>query len=187
MRLPHLSTGAWIFASVIAAGILTPTAVYAAASSTVAVGNTGNGVTAFVTSDHQLLTTPISPKDVIHRFVGATGGVHCTPVYTPPAGKAVVVTSISYDLGSGTAGTEEWAELTDSGCGAIYDIGDTTQGYDTQQHVFAAGVPMQSVGVYVGSNATAYATIDGYLVPASQLPAAAQPLATRAGKAARQK
>src|SRR6059058_4707459 len=103
MRRPRMSTGAWIFASVIAAAVIAPTAVYAAATSTVAIGNTANSNTATVTTQHQLLSTIVGPKQVVH-FEGGTGTSGCFPVYTPPAGKAIVVTSVAYDLGSAVTG-----------------------------------------------------------------------------------
>jgi hypothetical protein len=171
VRRPHLSTGAWIFAGIVTAAIIAPIGVYAAATSTTAIGNISNATTATVTSQHQLLTSQIAPNNVVHVFVGF-GGDFCTSVYTPPAGKAIVVTEVNWDIGSGTAGTEAYAELATSDCAQYYDIADTTQGFDDPRFTYTTGLPLPSVGVRNGT--TAYGgvvEITGYLVPASHLPA----------------
>jgi hypothetical protein len=171
MRRPHLSTGAWIFAGIVTAAVIAPVGVYAAATSTTAIGNTTNSNTATVTSQHQLLTTPIAPKQVVHVFEAVSGGA-CTVLYTPPAGKAVLITAVTWDVGSGTQGTEEWAELTNSTCSSPYEIADTTQGFDTQHFEYPTGVPVPTITAYDGTSATAIVEVTGYLIPASQLPAA---------------
>jgi hypothetical protein len=167
-----MSTGAWVFTGLVAAAVIAPVAVYSAATSTVAIGTTSNSTTANITGSHQLLTTTVAPNSVIHLFASATGGGQCTPYYTPPAGKAIMVTSVTYDLGNGTAGDDEWAELRTVNCGASYDIGDTTQGFEAQQHTWPTGLPMPSIGFYVGSDEGATIAVTGYLIPVGALPAA---------------
>jgi hypothetical protein len=172
MRRLHLSTGAWIFASVVAAAaIIAPTA-YAAVSSTVAIGNTGNSLTATVTASHQLLTTTTMPKNVVYSNGYATNN-NCDGIYHPPPGKAVVVTSVTYDLYSAAvSGGEHGAFLMTAECTGYYDAADTSQADETETRIFPVGLPLPSVGVYaIGGAAQIYFT--GYLVPASQLPAAA--------------
>ncbi len=173
MRPPRMSTGAWIFTTAVTVAVSAPTAVYAAASSVVAIGDTTSTRTASVTTQHQLLTTPIAPRQVIH---GSGGYAYnsCLSVYTPPAGKAVVVTSVTYDIGSGTAGTDAFGYLTDATCSSNYDVAETTQGFETQQHAFPTGLPMPSLGVY-SFNGYIAVWFTGYLIPASQLPATAAP------------
>ncbi len=170
MRRPRMSTGAWIFTTAVTVAVIAPTAVYAAASSVVAIGDTTSTRTVAVTTQNQLLTTPIAPRQVIHGYFSSGGG--CAAVYWPPAGKAVVVTSVTYDLGSGTAGTDVYGYLTSAGCTGLYDIADTTQAFETQQHAFSTGLPMPSIGVksYSGYCAVWFT---GYLIPASQLPTTA--------------
>ncbi|MDX6296629.1 MAG: hypothetical protein QOI51_486 [Nocardioidaceae bacterium] len=173
MRRPHLSTGAWIFASVIAASVIAPTAVYAAVNSTVAIGDSRTGATVNVTSDHQLLTTTVGPKSVVTGWGQGSGS--CGVVYSPPAGKAVVVTSVTYDMYNNSSGNDSYAFLEDAGCpGGIYDVADTHQLAETETRTFPVGLPMPSVGIFAPvANANVLVSFTGYLIPASQLPAAA--------------
>jgi hypothetical protein len=180
MRRPHLSTGAWIFLSVVTAAIVAPVGVYAAATSTVSIGNTNNANTATVTPTNQLQTTMIAPKSVV-RFEGAvaTGG-NCSSIYTPPTGKAFVVTQITYDLGTGTTGNEAYAELEESCPGSYpFDFADTSQAFETQTHTFPTGLPVAAVNIWCGAgNGFCIASGTGYLIPATQLPAATPPTAS---------
>src|SRR5690348_4805392 len=114
MRRPHMSTGAWIFATAALVLAVGAPISYAAVTSTVAIGNTGSSTaTATVTGNHQLLTTTIASKNVVH-VVGSASSDSCNLFYTPPAGKAIVVTSVTYDLFGGTSGSEQWAYFTDA-------------------------------------------------------------------------
>lgn len=171
MRLPqfHMSNGAWIFASAVAMAVIAP-AVYAAANSIVAIGNQSGTTTAFVTPTRQLQTVTTAPTNIVQRFSGANAG-QCAPVYTPPSGKAIVVTQITYKLGTGTQGAESYGLLTDAGCNNVYDLADTIDAHETQSHSFPTGRPMPSIALdnYVGSGAIQI-TVTGYLIPASQLP-----------------
>jgi hypothetical protein len=163
-----MSTGAWIFASAVAVAII-GSGAYAVSNSIVAIGNPGNTTTAVVTPTHQLQTVMIAPANMVHAVVAASPGV-CHVVYAPPAGKAIVVTQITYDLGTGTSG-ESRAALTDAACDTAYDYVDTSQAYETQTRTFPTGLPMPGVGlsVFVGTTPVTVA-VTGYLIPASQLP-----------------
>ncbi len=168
-----MSTGAWIFTSVVAASVIAPTAVYAAVTSTVAIGNAAGNTTVAVTAQRQLLTATVAPGAVL-RISGAVAGTQCAPLYTPPAGKAVVVTSVTFDVGTGTAGSPAYGYLLDAGCGTIYDYVDTREASETQSRTYPIGLPMPSVGLFGGSGQVVLrAYLTGYLIPASQLPAAA--------------
>src|SRR5262249_23508614 len=100
----HMSTGAWIFTGLITAAVIAPTAAHAAATSTVAIGTHTSNTTANITANRQLLTTTVNPKDVVSRVRGyGPGDNHCESLYTPPTGKAIVVTEARYDLLAGEA------------------------------------------------------------------------------------
>jgi hypothetical protein len=168
MRRPHMSTGAWIFASVVTAAVVAPTAVYAAVNSRVAIGNTSNEVTASVTDHHQLLSTTIAPKDVVRANAESTGK-GCTAVYTPPAGKGMVVSAVTYELLNDGPAT---GFLTDAVCTANaepYDYADAT-GLQATQHTFPLGLPMRSVGLWNRASDRIEVVIYFYLIPASDLP-----------------
>jgi hypothetical protein len=164
-----------IFAA-IAAAVIAPMAVNAASTSTVSIGNpTGNG-TALVTPTHQLQTVTTPPNNEV-RAIGAIPSASCQPIYVPPAGKAIVVTQITYDMGTGVQGQESYGVLEPADCNDnTYDFADTVQGYEAQSHTFPTGMPMPSVGFRyeIGSNAVLVA-ISGYLIPATQLPPAPMP------------
>jgi hypothetical protein len=168
-----MSTGAWIFTGLVSAAVIAPTAVYAAVNSTVAIGTKTSSVTANVTQNRQLLTATVAPKDVIHinLYTPTTNG--CSGGYTPPAGKAIVIMEVTYALGSGTAGLSRSAALETINCTNGYDWVETVQARETQSHVFPIGLPLPSVGLYNGGGGTVYADMTGYLIPATQLPAAA--------------
>ena len=177
MRRPHMSTGAWIFATAALVLAVGAPISYAAVSSTVAIGNTGNSTTtAAVTTNHQLLTTTIAPSNVIIASGGTDLNDNCYPVYTPPVGKAIVVTSVTYRAIS-YAGGDEWGFLTTNDCsGTDYDTFASDRAVESQSHVFPVGLPMSNVAVeaHIGGLAV---NITGYLIPASQLPSAHSPSA----------
>ena len=175
MHLPniHMSNGAWIFASAVAVAIIAP-GVYAAATSVVAIGNPTGNFTAYVTQAHQLQTGLTAPNNVVQTAAAIPTGT-CVIVYTPPAGKAIVVTQITYDLGTGTQGIGSSAVLENGGCNGAYDFADTSQAYEAQSHTFPTGLPMPSVAVRsTGTgNGQILVAISGYLIPATELPSAA--------------
>jgi hypothetical protein len=166
-----MSTGAWIFSGIIGAAIIAPAGVYAAVSSTVAIGNPSNGTTATVDGASQLLTNASGPKNMV-EFEGQASAGNCGAVYTPPAGKAIVLTEVTADLGTGTVGQESYAYLGHANCNDIVDFFDTTQGYEAQSRNYPAGLPISSVGVLASGSAPVYISGVGYLIPAAQLPAA---------------
>ena len=175
MRRPifplHMSTGAWIFASAVAVALIASPTIYAATSSIVAIGNTTGNTTAFVTpGTRQLQTVTTAPSNLVHAVKGVNGG--CTPVYTPPAGKAIVVTQVTFSLGSATQGVENFGGVFGPGCSAatIFDQVDTVQAYESESRTYPTGVPVAGVA------ATSYGGyisvfVSGYLIPATQLPA----------------
>jgi hypothetical protein len=172
MRGLHMSTGAWIFTGLVTAAVVAPTAVYAAATSTVAIGNANGAATATVTGNHQLLTTTVAPKDVVHAVGSASNS--CAAVYVPPAGKAIVLTSVTYDMFNNTAGNQNFAVLTGlagAACTGPYDVVDTDLVNESETRIFPIGLPMPSVGIQA-SGGTVQVYLTGYLIPASQLPAA---------------
>jgi hypothetical protein len=169
-----LSTGAWIFATAALVLAVAAPVSYAAATSTVAIGNTANSNTALVDPARQLVTVEgAPPSQVVHV---STGGQGCVQVYTPPSGKAIVVTAVTWQLGSGTAGVHDEADLTDYPCNVVYDDAFTVQAYDVQRQTYPTGLPMPAVGLYAPNNGGNYAgiSVTGYLIPASQLPPATQ-------------
>jgi hypothetical protein len=166
-----MSTGAWIFATTALVLAVGAPVSYAAVTSTVAIGNRTNNATATVTGQHQLLTTTIAPKDVVRVARGAVGNA-CAVVYTPPAGKAIVVTSVTYEIAGFTSGDRRHAYLEDICSGMTYDAVETDQTHITEAHTFPIGLPMSAVAIDYNGDGIANAFITGYLIPASQMPAA---------------
>lgn len=167
MRRPRMSTGAWIFTGLIGAAVIAPVSVYAASLTKVLVAGPGGTNVANVTAQHQLLTAQISPSQVVRAVKVVHSG--CTSVYTPPAGKAIVVTSVVYNFGSGTPGVENFGGLFSASCATIYDQIDGVQAFDTIQHTWPTGLPMSSVAMTAsGGDITVF--VYGYLISAASLP-----------------
>jgi hypothetical protein len=161
-----MSTGAWIFTGLICAAVIAPTSVYAASITKVLLVGPGGTNVASVTAQHQLLTAPIPPSQVVRAVKVAHSG--CTTVYTPPAGKAIVVTSVVYTFGSGTPGVENFGGLFNASCGTIYDQIDGVQAFDTIQHTWPTGLPLSGVSMTnSGGDITVF--VYGYLISASSL------------------
>lgn len=168
MRRPRMSTGAWIFLGLICAAVIAPVGVYAATVTNVRLLGAGSTTAASVTAQHQLLTTQIAPARVIHKEAGVPGP--CKAVYTPPAGKGIVVTSVVYTYGSGVQGNENFGGLFNgAGCSDIVDQIDQIDKFGSIQHTFPTGLPMKSVyGTASGGQINMFLT--GYLIDASSLP-----------------
>lgn len=172
MRRPRMSTGAWIFTGLICAAVIAPASVYAASITKVALAGSSGTHVAGITTQHQLLTAPIAPSRVV-RGVAVSLSSGCKTVYSPPAHKAIVVTSVIYNFGSGTAGVEHFGGLTTASCSTIYDQIDGVQAYDTIEHTFPSGLPMPSVGITNSGAGDITVFVYGYLIDATGLPSAA--------------
>lgn len=172
MRLPRMSTGGWICTGLIGAAVLAPVSVQAVAPSMVALVQPGTGSpVSRITAQRQLMTTQVSPEMVVRAVTSTGTNQPCKNFYTPPAGKALMVTSVIYDWGSGTNGVENFGGLLDLNCAHLYDEIDGVQAYDTISRSFPSGVPMNGLAVdSVGGAITVI--VYGYLIAASQLPAA---------------
>lgn len=164
---PHMSAG--FFATAVAAAAIIPVSVRAAGPATVTVGNPSGSTTAYVTPMRQLQTTIIAPINVVSATGLVESGGTCETVYTPPPGKGIVVTQITYDLGSGAQGTESNVELV-PGCNSPEDYADTVQAHEEKSHTFPTGLPMPDVTLANFGPTPIYITLSGYLIPATQLP-----------------
>src|SRR4051812_20100846 len=97
MRRPRMSTGAWIFAGLICAAVVAPASVYAAAVAKTAIVGSSGTTTVTVTQQHQLLAALTAPSRVVRAVTTtASANTMCQTVYTPPPGKAIVVTAAIY-------------------------------------------------------------------------------------------
>lgn len=173
MRRPRMSTGAWIFIGLVSAAVIAPVSVQAVAPSQTALVQPGTGTpVSRITAQRQLMTTQVSPEMVVHAASVTPSNQGCKTVYTPPAGKALMVTSVVYDYGSGTNGVENYGGLFDLGCVHIYDQIDGVQAYDTISRNFPSGIPMNGVAM-TSSGGSITVFVYGYLIASSQLPSAA--------------
>lgn len=168
MHRPHLSTGAWLFCEIVVAALIAPAGVYAAVNSRVAIGNLNDDVTANVTQQHQLLTTVIAPANLL-TIGGSVTTNACKVIYRPPAGKALMLMNLTISLGTGTAGHEAKALVSDNFCILSYDFVDTSQAHDTEQRVYPAGLPLPALALE-SAGSPAFIAAVGYLIPASSVP-----------------
>jgi hypothetical protein len=167
-----MSTGAWICTGLICAAVIAPASVFAAAAAkTQLIGSTTSHVGS-ITSQGQLLTAQTAPSHLIRAVTGTATNTPCKTVYTPPAGKAIVVTQVIYSFGSGAAGSENFGGLFELGCGNIFDQVDTVEAFTTTERTFPVGLPMN--GVAINSNGGSITVfLYGYLIDATSLPSAA--------------
>ena len=173
MRQPliHMSTGAWIFATGVAVSIIASTGVYATANSIFAIGNSSGSTTAYVTPTRQLQTVTTAPTNIV-RFDAGAGNGYCIAAYTPPAGKAIVVTQVTYEFGDSIQGHQSSGTLTNAACTTGYDQVQSDAAYGSESHTFPTGQPMAGVGIENSVGNELISVIGrGYLIPASQLPA----------------
>jgi len=177
-----MSTGAWIFTGLVCAAVIAPTTVYAASIARFALVSPSGKYAAGITAQRQLLTTPIGPAQVIRISGGSFSG--CKTIYTPPALKAIVVSSVVYTFGSGTAGTEHFGGLGPAGCTPIYDQIDGVDKFATIQHTYPTGLPMKSIALSNSGAGLINVFVVGYLIDATWLPPAAPANAVGAVKAA---
>ena len=164
-----MSTGAWICTGLIGAAAIAPGSVYAATLTKTLIAGPGGTNVASVTGQHQLLTVPIAPAQVMHANKNVNGP--CTAVYTPPAHKAIVVTSVVYNYGSGIEGNENFGGLFSGPCtaGTLVDQIDQVDKFGSVQHTWPTGLPMAAVyGNSAGGTISIF--VVGYLIPASALP-----------------
>jgi hypothetical protein len=116
-----------------------------------------------------------SPADA----VVVVGTPHCPAgeVYNVPAGKALVITSVTFLNLAVTSGTPHTLELVTgpvaTPCFRIVAIAGATQGVETHTQAFNPGIPVpagDALGIS-GSNDDGDVLIYGYLVPAAAVPA----------------
>lgn len=182
MRRPRMSTGAWIFTGLVCAAVIAPATVYAATITKVALSGSNGTNVATVTAQHQLLTAAIPPSQVVR--VVKTVSTGCTSVYTPPAGKAIVVTSVVYNFGNGTDGSEQFGGLLNrcSAPASVYDQIDEVQKFGSLQHTFPTGVPMPSIAMTDSGPGSISVFVYGYLIDSNALPANASARVSNAVK-----
>jgi hypothetical protein len=165
-----MSTGAWLFAGLIGASLITPVGVYAAVSK-VTIGNPFNGATALVTYQHQLLTTTVAPRDLVlinSKPIPET----CGAIYVPPEGEALVLLNATVFLTKGNGDRVDAVLYGQAGCHQGHDIWGTSQVEDSEQHTYAAGLPLAELDMGKEGLPASFASVQatGYLIPATQLP-----------------
>ena len=159
----------------LAAGVLlAPTGALSAVPTLVRITDTGSHA-ANVTKAHQLLAAESDPAAAVLLSAGAPAS--CVPVYTVPAGKALVMKTATFDLQMGSTQTNGNASLrSGSDCGGATWANEWATGANTtatltddlgSTSVLPAGTELD---FYNGGFLYAYVTVHGYLIPAAAAP-----------------
>ncbi len=180
--MSHLKVGGLLVAGFVLCALLIPTGALSAAPSLVGITDNSGTRIASVDKAHQLLAAESDPANAV--VIRATvNGTNCGLIYTVPAGKALVLQSVTLAAsftGTGT-GTGELVVYSGPSCsGSIWALAYFSQSAGTSQTinenlsseaVIPAGtqVDMFELPSLTSSNALLY----GYLVPASAAPAGA--------------
>ena len=115
-----------------------------------------------------MVATESRPADLV-RFFAIPSGSTCTPAYTVPSGKALILTSATAYL-TGSHHEGETDLFSDASCSDLVAGFTTDRSRQTVNESFGGGVAVEGsiyMLVYIGSG-----TISGYgyLVPASSVP-----------------
>jgi hypothetical protein len=196
-RIKNISRSGWLVIGIVAALLLVPTTVAAVTSTTIIKGGTLAGQ-AGVTASHQLQTNgeiqgtsgnqaDVSPAGQVlsapaypsHYFAGADAGLptggSAVALATPPAGGAMVVTSVNVSVYSAPSpGPSDFAEFVIGSGGCTTFVGPFEHaiypsGIGSTQLTFDPGVVIPSGDVLCGGASVvgAYADATGYTVPAA--------------------
>lgn len=171
-------------ASLVAAGfavcaLLVPTGALSAAPSLVGIANTSGTHVASVDKAHQLAASESDPADAV-VITSGVGGSSCLPVYTVPAGKALVLKTGSitgrFTGGGSTAGLATmWSGPSCDGTiwmeAGMSEVNGTVQTADQNfgsQLVFGqrTQIDVSNSGFDAGAQVILY----GYLIPAAGAP-----------------
>jgi len=127
----------------------------------------------------QVKVAPASPADTV---VVTTTSLTCSAggVYKVPAGKALIITSVNFDLDAVSPSAEGTGLLVTAGpsahpCASTIASAFAPVGTDfaSADQVYPSGIPIpagDALGLAAGVNDSGLATIYGYLVPATAVP-----------------
>jgi hypothetical protein len=174
-RIKNISRAGWLIAGAVAALVLVPTVAVATAS-VVTLQGSPSGKKTNVTGAGQMLTATASPASFFQNASSAFGSTTREPVATPPAGLALVVTTIHVDVyydpspGSGQEiefNVETGTSCTGSQVGSYWESLNppSVQEIDIPLEP-GLGIPSGDslCGITVGSVDTE-ASVSGYTVP----------------------
>ena len=172
-------TGAWIAGGLVAAAMLVPGVSYAAATLTQIAGTNGKTI-AQVSKARQLYVAPSDPSAAVTFEAGyaSASSSSCLTLGTAPAGNALVITDLRYDVSAGDPALDTVYVSANTGCGApaVIQLAPTAGNGEFQ---FPAGLAVPagsglSFHVVNGSGSVDGITLyaDGYTVPSSAVPAA---------------
>jgi hypothetical protein len=118
-----------------------------------------------------VLAAPAAPASLFRVFGVPTAS--CSPFYTVPAGKALILTSMTVFSHSASAGSNTELDLFASGCSDFLGATVSDRAHETITQSFGTGIalPTGTSLAFLGINQNGSAYVYGYLVPASQVPA----------------
>jgi hypothetical protein len=187
-KLKNMSRGGYIVVGIVAALVLVPTGIAAAAVAYTGIEGT-NGATATVnhadvTSAGQLLTTEANPSNFVQTspsYVDTTSSF--TEIATPKSGDALIVTSIHFDvLADPTPGGEDYIWVQeDAGSTCTSPVGTwryflnppTIGGFDLPLSPGLVVAKGDALCGLVADSVTADVSVSGYTVSSTDAPTGA--------------
>ncbi|MBV9484528.1 MAG: hypothetical protein JO246_00560 [Frankiaceae bacterium] len=142
---------------------------YAATATVVAIQGGGGTNLAKVTNSGQLLAVPAVPTNLFNVFL--YGGGSCTPSYMPPAGKALVITAVTFFNHPATSPGE--LDLYSGDCAQFLTAAVSPTDQSSTQSFPSGLVVRGGQGLTLATvTDNGSAVVSGYFVPASTVPAA---------------
>ena len=167
-KVQDMSRGGWVIIGFVFALLLVPTGM-AAAAALKYVGIEGTSTNKVdVSAAGQLLTAPAGPSSSYNNWTEEFSTY--TAIATPPAGKALIVTSIHVDTRNGGSG-EVAVGVSINGCtsGAVFDqVDPSSNGVTVLPYEPGVVVPSGDTLCAFPSDWTlGNVTVSGYTVPAA--------------------
>ena len=170
--------------------MLVPSALYGADAFTRVVIQDTAGRLAFITGGKLNVYDQVgdtlagyasNPLNFVKAEGSCSSGNNGSTVYTPPNGKALIVTSANLTFFNATAGNDNYAYLESGIYFAGVENADTA---GTNSATLGNGYYSTSpITIVCGASGTYLASITGYLVPSTVAPAPAAQQASRSGPA----
>ncbi len=171
----------WQVTAMVCTALVVPTALYAVTYTPVAIINPGTGMAGYIDPSGSLHTSdeyayyrnnPLNLVDI--ELTPSSDGQSCGGAYTAPAGKALVVTSVTgnyYNVGTGNyAGFSLFASPSCSGNQTVTQfesIGAASGDVLGRNYSYAEGVPVGTTISRQDYSSQGWLLVHGFLVPAN--------------------
>jgi len=176
----------WVAAAIVAAALIVPNGALSAVTTQLAtLANKSGTRTVSVTAAHQLLASDSDPTAAVNVVATANGAGSCQPIFTVPAGEALVIKTVVFTAVFDPSDTDGTIDLTTAGQPG--QCNGTTLAIATLSRSMGLGQTMpEDLGgevvvpqnteidlLHSGISVNMTAQVHGYTIPAAAAPAAA--------------